>query len=373
MQPTVSNIYNSGEKAKISYVFPIKKRKEEHVLLGFIVLDLDLNNFSSWTKKHAKSTNGVLYFIDSNNQIIGESSSVKSDDLEETVRIIKLNPKENVLQSSSIDKVIAYQNLNKVNWKVVFTENSNLVFEHIYETLGVLTLVFIIILGVSILYANQQIKKTKLLTEASKQLSDSAENLRRKNEELAHFTSMASHDLKTPIRGISLLCNMLIEDSEKLNEEDITLLNKIDERVKKMVNIINGFLSLSKPGEIKEPPEKFNIKDFLQEIFQNLISNSLKYCDKEPIQIAVKIFERKGKYYFEYYDNGPGVPKEFQKEIFRPFKTLHDEGMKLGHGVGLSIVQKIVHLKSGSNVEVFTPKNNIGLGFRFLLEKGIEN
>lgn len=405
LKPTVSNLYESEQEKKLSYTFPIRKRGDESLILGFLVLDIDVNSFVEWSQNHTGKSEGILYFIDANNHLIGGSSEVKDEDVSTAISEIilaeKNSVKENVIVSSKNNHVIAFYNIPTVSWLVVFDEKKDAVFGAMYKTLLFLGAVFSIIISITVVLARRQVKANKIINASSKKIIESAATLKRKNQELSNFSSMASHDLKAPIRGISLLSHMLLEDCDYLKADDREMLVKIEERTKKMSQLVDGFLSLAQAGEVDTEPTVFDLPNFLesmvkelsaekevqlnyqsrlqkvfieqfyvQQVFQNLFSNSIKHADKSKVCLTLKIEESLGKYYFDLCDDGPGIPESSHQEIFKPYKTLHQEGASKGHGVGLAIVQKIVSIKSGSGIEVYTPTNRVGVGFRFSLAKG---
>lgn len=87
----------------------------------------------------------------------------------------------------------------------------------------------------------------------------------------------------------------------------------------------------------------------LQQLFQNLLGNALKYCkDNEPPQIHVSTLQQDKFWRFSIKDNGIGIAPEYQDQIFGIFKRLHDKGSKYsGTGIGLAICQKIVERYGG--------------------------
>lgn len=401
LQSTISNVYQSDHSDKLSYTFPIRKRGDEKLILGYLVLDIDIPSFIEWSKEYTKTSEGILYFLDANHTLIGGSSNIEHNSIQLSIQeIVQQKQQEAVFRSAKGDKVVAYNYLTDNKWLVIFEENESDVFSSMYQTLLFLTIVFIIILIIALLFAKQRVNSEKQTLIAAQKIEESAESIKRKNLELSQFSSMASHDLKAPIRGIALLCNMLQEDCDYLKQDDKEILQKIESRSKKMAQIIDGFLSIAQVGEIKTTASTLDLPSFLQEvidelsksnnvqldyqselkevfiepfyiqqIFQNLFSNAIKYTDKENIILSIKIQESEGIYYFNFWDNGPGIHAQFHKEIFRPYKTLHNEGTEKGHGVGLAIVQKIIQIKSKDPIEVYTPENKIGVGFRFNLKK----
>jgi len=83
----------------------------------------------------------------------------------------------------------------------------------------------------------------------------------------------------------------------------------------------------------------------LQQLFQNLISNAIKFNDKENGLVEIDVSEKKSFYQFSIKDNGIGIDEKYHSKIFKIFHSLNDD--KKSSGIGLSIVKKIVNLFNG--------------------------
>jgi PAS domain S-box-containing protein len=214
-----------------------------------------------------------------------------------------------------------------------------------------------------------------------KNLEIQKENLLKKleksNDELQEYAHVVSHDLKSPLRSINALVSWIREDNlDKWTEDTKHHLNMIDATLEKMEQLISDVLEYSSVGadnSVKEPVDlnevlcdikmllhipdhiKLEIKRpfpsihadkvKIQQLFQNLISNAIRYCDKDPGLVSLD-FEETPKYYkFVVQDNGIGIAPEFHEKIFKIFQTLNKR--KDSTGIGLSIVKKIVDLYNG--------------------------
>ncbi len=199
------------------------------------------------------------------------------------------------------------------------------------------------------------------------------------NEELSHFAYVVSHDLKAPLRGIKMLSEWLRADwSEKLDEEAQENLHLLEGRVRRMHDLIEGILQYSRVGRIKEdvvavdldallpgiidaiaPPAHITVrvdgplpvieceKTRITQVFQNLLTNAVKYMDKPVGEVVVASAEDSDTWTFSVSDNGPGIEERYFERIFKIFQTLAPRDEFESTGVGLTLVRKIVEYYGG--------------------------
>ncbi len=221
--------------------------------------------------------------------------------------------------------------------------------------------------------------------------------LEKSNNELEEYAHIVSHDLKSPLRSINALVNWIKEDNEgSLTQDTLDNLGMIDVTLEKMEQLISDVLEyasisngnkedekvdvntvISDIEKLLHVPEhiKITVKNTLptlnadrvriQQLFQNLISNAIRYIDKEKGYIDVDVKERNSYYEFSIKDNGIGIADEFHEKIFKIFQSLHKN--KESTGIGLSIVKKIVDLYHG-NVWLESEKG-VGTTFYFTIKK----
>ena len=216
------------------------------------------------------------------------------------------------------------------------------------------------------------------------------------NKDLEAFAYVASHDLQEPLRKVRTFSSMLYKNNEKVfDERSKELAKKITASTQRMQFMIQDVLTLSTISDavemgnvdLKEAVE--NVKDdleikileknavitceplpkvkghlaFLSQLFLNLISNAIKFCNTTPV---IKISgERKGDKALIYVaDNGIGISKGEVENIFIAFKRLHSKIQYEGSGIGLAITKKIVDLHNGK-IHV---KSEPGKGSVFVIE-----
>ena len=217
------------------------------------------------------------------------------------------------------------------------------------------------------------------------------------NEELKEYAHVVSHDLKSPLRNINALVNWIKEDAqESLDDSTKGHLDMIEETLEHMEQLIEGVLHFSSIDNEERVydwidlndlvseivamsfvPEHIEIvtsntlprmrmyKTHIQQLFQNLISNAIKYNDKPKGRIEIGCSDRDSHYEFFVKDNGKGIDPVYFEKIFKMFQSL--EQGKDSTGVGLSIVKKIAELYQGKVWVESEP--NEGSTFYFTLKK----
>ena len=197
------------------------------------------------------------------------------------------------------------------------------------------------------------------------------------NNELQEYAHVVSHDLKTPLRSIDALVSWIKTDN-KNNFDTITHqnLDLIEITLETMEQLISNVLEYSSAGFKSENEsdidlnliledvkkilyvpsntsinilKKFPIlkgeKTKFQQLFLNLISNAIKFGNKENNIIEIDVIEKRRFYQFSINDNGIGIDKKFHNRIFKVFNFLNKSDKSTG--IGLSIVKKIVNLYHG--------------------------
>lgn len=215
--------------------------------------------------------------------------------------------------------------------------------------------------------------------KAERKIEKQKHRLEAINKELNDFAYIISHDLKAPLRGISFVADWMFEDyADKLDEEGKENLNLLKGRARRMSQLIDGVLSYSRVEGKKEVPEPVDLNilvagviDLLappphititvdgplpvvvcgpvkmSQVFQNLLSNAIRYMDKERGEIIVGCRDDGDKWCFWVRDNGPGIEEAHFEKIFQIFQTLAPRDKVESTGVGLTIVKKIVQLYGG--------------------------
>lgn len=243
--------------------------------------------------------------------------------------------------------------------------------------------------AIELFKANQALKKSdddlrKLTEELEMKVIERTAQLEVINKELEAFSYSVSHDLRAPIRAVSGFAKILVEDfGGKLDPEASKYLQLIIKDAKRMGLLIDDLLAFSKLGRkqvqlsrinmaslietIKEElglgEEAKNKTDFIlnplpnvegdpsliKQVWINLISNAIKYSQHKPKAIIeIGAFEKDNRITYFVKDNGAGFEMEYYDKLFGVFQRLHSQEEFEGTGIGLAIVQKIIHRHSGT-------------------------
>lgn len=224
----------------------------------------------------------------------------------------------------------------------------------------------------------------RLADSMNVELRRKADALSRSNAELESFAYVTSHDLKTPLRGITDLAEYIEEDlgdylDQPGSNPDIRKnLQRLRQQTGRMDQLIKGILSYSSVGARAEVPDIVDIDSLLQsiitelnirpdqlivdstlpqletyrvrfeQVMNNLVGNAFKYNpDLENATVTITCRSRGEFFEFSIADNGPGIDPKFHSRIFEVFQTLQPKDEIESTGVGLSIVKKSVEALGG--------------------------
>nr|WP_319540927.1 ATP-binding protein [uncultured Methanospirillum sp.] len=233
---------------------------------------------------------------------------------------------------------------------------------------------------------------------AEQKVQDLLKELSASNKGLHDFAHIVAHDLKDPLRGIFSLASWIGEDyQEQIGPDGVRYVGMITEQVQRMYQLIDGILAYSQAGIVREdripvsislvivevlqilsPPPSVQIiigddmpvitaeRTKIQQVFQNLIGNSLTHLNRDDGEIRISAHPASDKdgtplesgacgsesspefWEFEIGDNGPGIDPSLHESIFEIFTSYPSHDGKKSSGIGLSIVKRIVETSGGS-------------------------
>jgi signal transduction histidine kinase len=218
------------------------------------------------------------------------------------------------------------------------------------------------------------------VVDRSAELNNANVEFKTANDELKEFAYIVSHDLKAPLRAIDSLTGWIVEDYGKsLDTEGKGLIQTLKGRVTTMNQLIDGILQYSRISRvytkreavdlneiiasvwsIEKPDARFKLEiqkslptifinyDKIQQVFQNIISNAIRFNNKENPIVAIDCSENDDYLYISIEDNGIGIPEKDYDEIFKIFKTLDKKQYENQIGLGLTLAKRIIDFYDGS-------------------------
>lgn len=238
---------------------------------------------------------------------------------------------------------------------------------------------------------------------AEQKLHVMAQELARSNAELEQFAYVASHDLQEPLRAITGYIQLLERRyADKLGDDAANFIRRSIAAAGRMKGLIEDLLAYSRVGRreasftmancslivqdtitsldviIKESDAVVQFGALpmlkadptqLRQLFQNLISNAIKFRSEKRPEIHIDATQQKDSWLFTVRDNGIGIEADYAERIFLIFQRLHTRTEYPGTGIGLAICKKIVE-HHGGNIWIES-ELNVGTTFFFTLATGI--
>lgn len=228
--------------------------------------------------------------------------------------------------------------------------------------------------------SNILFSKIQQLTERLNIYQSKYRELEIQNTSMEEFTYIISHDIREPLRSISNALRYLKEDYgtqlDEMANNYIQFAEEGAQRLEDMISSLSSFirvqesiefeivdtndlietvkkqlaLLIQEEGvflEVEELPEVYAHKYQLLQVFQNLITNAIRYRSEKPPYIKVGCKEEGDFWKFYVQDNGIGIKPEYQNRIFEVFQRLHSYDTIQGTGLGLSICQKAIARHGG--------------------------
>ena len=252
----------------------------------------------------------------------------------------------------------------------------SITFSPIYDEMGRISGVSKIARDIS-----AQVRAAEQLARANAALKSSNERLARFNEDLERFAFVASHDLQEPLRMMTVYSQLLVRSFPGQPNGDVSkYIEYMIGGARRMRELLADLLAFAELGARGEQPTAStdlnlvldkvtqNLKASIDEtgaiitaerlpvvnvyeghfiaLFQNLISNAIKYRGTEKPEVRVFVEQNNGDWRFGVADNGIGIEREYLDRIFAPFKRLHGGDIP-GSGIGLAICQRVIERYGG--------------------------
>ncbi len=232
------------------------------------------------------------------------------------------------------------------------------------------------------------------------ELNTYADDLQQKNAELKNFARTLAHDVKSPLNSVINNLRMLnIQHSEKLEKDALELVQFAENSSFRLAKMVDGILNLSMNAHLLiTKKDEINLEQVIEEVKQllnpqipiqftytenstflanivafkqvliNLMSNAIKYSDKEKLEISVAFEELEGNYRFSFEDNGRGIEQQGLKKLFKVFERVKgvDDQVE-GYGLGLATVKRLIE-RMGGLISVSSHPGT-GTKFDFTIEK----
>ena len=236
------------------------------------------------------------------------------------------------------------------------------------------------------------------------QLEAYRQSLERSNRDLEHFAYAASHDLRQPLRMVTSYAQLLERHLKgQLDEDGTVMLHYMRDGAQRMDTMLLSLLDYSRVGRKGQPKQALTLRESLDEalhflrpnieevqaeieingewpevlaspdemtrLFQNLLSNALKYRRNDTpafIQVATRFDEEKRHWVISVCDNGIGIAPDQTGRLFKVFQRLHTREQYEGNGVGLAICRKIIE-RHGGEIWVESEGENRGTCIFFTL------
>lgn len=238
------------------------------------------------------------------------------------------------------------------------------------------------------------------------ELAEKAAELARSNTELEQFAYIASHDLQEPLRAVSSYVSMIAKRYEdKIDEKGRMFIKHAVDGTERMQHLINDVLTYSRSGKSALDPVKVDcnamitdilgvmsdtlnaagvivttdnlpsvpyVPIMLRQVFQNLISNAVKFRSSERPTIHISASKEDDHWVFSVRDNGIGIAERHHERVFRLFERLHSRDRFPGTGLGLAICRKIVERHAGKIWISSSEGNGTTVFFSVMTRKGVK-
>jgi light-regulated signal transduction histidine kinase (bacteriophytochrome) len=245
-------------------------------------------------------------------------------------------------------------------------------------------------------------ENVQMYCELEDRVNERTKQLEESNRELQSFSSFVSHDLRAPLKGVYQSLDLLFNElDDELDKDTKEFTEEILESISNMQELVDGLLEFSRMGRKELLKEKVDVQQMvknivkslkeqhkdrdiefkvgvlpdvqadarlLKQVWVNLLSNAVKYTGKkEKALIEVSFVPDDAERVYKVKDNGAGFSMEHYNKLFSVFQRLHTQTEFEGTGIGLALVERIIHKHGGRIWATAAPEE--GAEFSFSLPK----
>lgn len=397
-KPYVSDVYQRAAEPRynlFAVAAPIKA--EDGPVIGILVLQVKIDFLLQWTKNIEVGPNGFVVIVDRQGKIAAHPEFAPQGEL---VTYSKIPP----VQKSSLDnkgaaglsnffgteeELVTYQSVSVYGWRAIVEQPVSDAFAARDENLKWLLTAYVLVGLIScalayliLRFITDRRQAENDIRNLNRDLAERSLEVEAANKELEAFSYSVSHDLRAPLRAIDGFSRILLADhASELSEEGQGFLSRVRDNAVNMGQLIDDLLAFSRLS--RQPLKKQNVvtadlarqvlddlkqeqngrrvdasvsdlpqcnadPKLLKQVFVNLLSNAFKYTRKREItRIEVGCENIHGETVYFVKDNGAGFNMKYANKLFGVFQRLHRAEEYEGTGVGLAIVQRVVHRHGG--------------------------
>lgn len=397
-KPYVSGVYKRAAEPRynvFAVTAPIKA--EDGSVAGILVLQVKVDFLLQWTKNIAVGPNGFVVIVDRGGKIVAHPKVPPQGEILDYSKIPagqELARRDKVADRLSTfferaEEVVTYQSIPGYGWGAIVEQPVSDVFADRDDNLKRLVFAYALIGLVScalayliLRFITERRQAENEIRNLNKDLTERSFEVEAANKELEAFSYSVSHDLRAPLRAVDGFSRILLDEhASQLSEEGQDFLKRVRENAVNMGQLIDDLLTFSRLS--RQPLKKQNIvttdlarqvldelkqeqdgrrinasvadlpqcegdPKLLKQVFVNLLSNAFKYTRKREIsRIEVGSEKINGETVYFVKDNGAGFNMKYADKLFGVFQRLHRSEEYEGTGVGLAIVQRVIHRHGG--------------------------
>jgi signal transduction histidine kinase len=397
-KPYVSEVYKRAAKPRynvFAVAAPIKA--EDGSVTGILVLQVKVDFLLQWTKDIEVGPNGFVVIVDRRGKIAAHPKFASQGELVTYSKLpaVQNSPREDkgAPRLSNLfgreQELVTYQSVPVYGWGAVVEQPVSDAFaardENLRRLLTAYALVGLISCALAYLilrFITDRRQAENEIRNLNKDLAERSLEVEAANKELEAFSYSVSHDLRAPLRSVDGFSRILLDEhASQLSEDGQRFLRRVRENAVNMGQLIDDLLTFSRLS--RQPLKKQNVvtadlarqvldelkqeqngrrvdasvsdlpqcngdPKLLKQVFVNLLSNAFKYTRKREVaRIEVGSEKINGETVYFVKDNGAGFNMKYADKLFGVFQRLHRSEEYEGTGVGLAIVQRVVHRHGG--------------------------